>query len=115
MRRLVLWLALLGPALAAAGCRSQALPYEGKSVAELEAMLADPDPTRQAQGAYGLSRLGPEGRLAAPALIDGLKSPSVVVRERCAHALGMVGAAEGVPALAASLRDPEWSVRRHAA
>jgi HEAT repeat protein len=38
-----------------------------------------------------------------------------VVRERCAHALGKVGAAEGVPALTASLRDPEWTVRRHAA
>jgi hypothetical protein len=39
-------------------------PYEGRSVAELEAMLNDPNPTVQAQGAFGLSRHGAE---AAPA------------------------------------------------
>ena len=47
-----------------AGCRSRA-PHEGKSAAQLEAMLRSADPAVQAQGAYGLSRLGAEARPAA--------------------------------------------------
>ena len=45
------------------GCQTRR-PYEGKSAAELERMLRDPDPARQVQGAFGLSRLGPEARHA---------------------------------------------------
>src|SRR5262245_27594009 len=48
-------LALLG----VAGCEGKKqLPHEGKSVAELEKMLASDDPAVQAQGALGLSRQG---------------------------------------------------------
>jgi hypothetical protein len=99
----------------AVGCRSRP-PYEGKSVAELERMLSDSNPTVQAQGAFGLSRLGPEARSAVPALIDALKHDSIV-RQHAALALGKIGpdAREAVPALTDALSDKEWTVRRQAA
>src|SRR5205823_6691615 len=50
--------ALVGLALAV-GCGPKS-PIEGKSAAELEAMLRGGDVTAQAQGALGLSKLGPE-------------------------------------------------------
>jgi hypothetical protein len=43
-----------------AGCRRRSLPHEGKSAAELEAMLHDADPAVRPQGAFGLSLLGPQ-------------------------------------------------------
>ncbi|HKB35515.1 MAG TPA: HEAT repeat domain-containing protein [Gemmataceae bacterium] len=98
------------------GCQSQP-PYEGKSPAQLQKMLRDADPTVQAQGAIGLSKLGAEARDAVPELTDLLKSPDVFARESAAMALGKVGpeAKSAVPALTAALQDPQWSVRRHAA
>jgi len=91
-------------------------PYEGKSVAELQQMLQDPSSTVQAQGAFGLSRLGAEARDAVPALIACLQSETIV-RQNAALALGAIGpdAKEAVPALTKLLQDPEWTVRRHAA
>src|SRR5438132_1682004 len=71
MRQTILLVFLL-PAIFISACRGRA-PYEGKSVAELERMLRDPNPTVQAQGAYGLSRLGSEARSAVPSLIEALK------------------------------------------
>jgi len=94
-------IALVGLAVAV-GCRAKS-PIEGKSAAELEAMLRGGDATAQAQGALGLS--------------DALKSPQPLVRQNAALALGEVGpeAKAAVPALAEALRDPEWVVRRQAA
>jgi HEAT repeat protein len=102
-------------ALTAGACRTKA-PYEGKSVAELERMLHDPSPAVQAQGAFGLGRLGPEARSAVPALIDALKKDAIV-RQNAALALGQIGpdAKEAVPALTEALTDSEWTVRRQAA
>jgi HEAT repeat protein len=102
-------------ALAVAGCRGKS-PYEGKSAAELEAMLRSDDPAVQAQGAYGLSRLGPEARPAVHALIAALKEKTTLVRERAALALGQIGpdARAAVPALAEVLRDPDHLVRKAA-
>jgi HEAT repeat protein len=96
-------------------CRAKA-PYEGKGVAELERMLRDPSPAVQAQGAYGLSRLGPEARSTVPSLIAALKKDTVV-RQHAALALGQIGpeARDAVPALKDALGDSEWTVRRHAA
>jgi HEAT repeats len=87
----------------AAGCQSKP-PYEGKSAAELERMLNGPDPVAQAQGALGLSRLGPAAGDAVPALTAAL-------------ALGEVGppAKAAVPQLAELLKDAQWAVRRQAA
>jgi HEAT repeat protein len=95
-------------------CNSK--PYEGKSVSELEQMLRNPDPAVQAQGAFGLSQMGPAAREAVPALVECLKKESIV-RQKAALALGAIGedASESVPALAELLRDPEWTVRRQAA
>jgi HEAT repeat protein len=97
------------------GCHARP-PYEGKSAARLEAMLKDSSPSVKAQGAYGLSRLGPEARDAIPSLIEALKGDALV-RENAALALGRIGpdAVDAVPALTAALRDSEWSVRRQAA
>src|SRR5436305_8334879 len=65
------------------GCRGKA-PYEGKNAAELEAMLHSDDPAAQAQGAFGLSRLGAEARPAVPALVASLKGKETLVRQRAA-------------------------------
>jgi HEAT repeat protein len=101
--------------LLVAGCGKKP-PYEGRSVAELERMLDDPDPQVQAQGAFGLGRHGAEAAPAVPALARSLRSPEVLVRQQAALALGEIGAAgEAVPALAGALSDSEWSVRRQAA
>ncbi len=108
--RRAIWL-LLGLLL---GCGHRP-PYEGRSVAELEHMLDDPNPTVQAQAAYGLSRHGAESRPALPALTRALRSPDALVRQQTALALGEMGAEEAVPALIEALRDSEWSVRRQAA
>jgi HEAT repeat protein len=96
-------------------CRARA-PYEGKGVAKLERMLQDAKPAVQAQGAYGLSLLGPEARSAVPSLIAALKKDAIV-RQNAALALGQIGPAarDAVPALKEALSDPEWTVRRHAA
>jgi HEAT repeat protein len=103
----------------AAGCGgngSATLRDEGKTVGELRAMLADPDPVVQARGAFGLSRHGPAAAEAVPDLVAKLQSPSALVRQTAALALGAVGpGAAAVPALAAALADPEWEVRRQAA
>src|SRR5271154_5540794 len=64
---------LLALALGVCGCHSRP-GYEGKSVAQLQEMLADSRPAVQIQGAYGLSRLGPEARSAVPALGQALSS-----------------------------------------
>lgn len=106
---------LLIPALVL-GC-SHKPPYEGRSVAELERMLADPSSTVRIQGAYGLSLHGPEARPALPALVDALHSSDTLLRMQAALALGAIGpgARDAVPPLTAALDDPEWSVRRQAA
>jgi HEAT repeat protein len=100
---------------AAAGCGAKA-PYEGKTAAELERMLHDTNPAVQAQGAYGLSLLGPEARDAVPALIEAL-TKETIVRQNAALALGHIGpdAKAAVPALIGALSDSEWTVRRQAA
>jgi hypothetical protein len=99
-----------------ASCRSRP-PYEGKSAAELERMLHDPDQAVQVQGAFGLSRLGPEARDAVPALGEAVRNGEPLVRQNAALALGAIGpdARDAVPALTAALHDPEWAVRRQAA
>src|SRR3984957_2189467 len=62
------------------GCGGPVPPYQGKSAAELERMLRDVNPTVQTEGAIGLARLGPQGRDAAPALIEALTGPHPLVR-----------------------------------
>jgi len=98
--------------------------YQGKSVAELERMVRDPDPAMQVQGAYGLGLQGAEARVAVDALIDALKSEHLPVRQHAAMALGQICAWRDSPdpaarpvvaALTEALRDSEWTVRRHAA
>ena len=69
----------LGALLFAIGCH-RAAPYEGRSVAQLSAMLRDSDPVVQTQGAYGLSRLGPEAKAAVPDLIQVLPGENARVR-----------------------------------
>ncbi len=92
-------------------------PYEGRSVPELERMLADPDPKVQVQGAFGLSLKGAEAQTATPALIRALASPDALVRQQSCVALGNIGspAEQAAPALITALTDPEWVVRRQAA
>src|SRR5262249_50272886 len=102
--------------LIGAGYRSKA-PYEGKSLTELERMLRDTNPKVQAQGAYGLSRLGPGARPAVPALREALGNTDPLVRQYAALALMQIGpeAQEVIPALIEALRDTEWAVQRQAA
>jgi HEAT repeat protein len=107
-------IAMTGLLLLSIGC-SRKPPYEGRSVAELERMLADPKPSVQAQGAFGLGLLGEKAKPAVPALVRALGSPDTLVRQQAALSLGQIGDAEAVPALATALRDKEWTIRRQAA
>jgi hypothetical protein len=104
------------PALIFLGCKGKP-PYEGRSVSELQRMLADPDPKVQAQGAFGLSLKGAEAEPATPALIKATASSDALVRQQACIALGKIGpvAKEATPALTTALADPEWVVRRQAA
>jgi HEAT repeat protein len=88
---------------------------EGKSPTDLRAMLADPDATVRARGAFGLSRAGAVD--AVPQLADLLRDPDPLVRQNAALALGSAGptAAPAVPGLTTALGDSEWAVRRQAA
>jgi HEAT repeat protein len=118
MRTLISWrvVPVLLAALLLVSCQKK-LPYEGKSVAELEAMLRDPSPTVRVQGAHGLAKLKAEAEPAVPALAEALEAPEQLVRQHAARALGEVGpvARDAVPALTKTLSDPEWAVRRQAA
>jgi len=107
---------LLAMALSISSCRHKP-PYEGKSVAQLERMLHDPDPIVQVQGAHGLGLYGAEARVAVPALKDALKSEHLQVRQKVAQTLGLIGpdARDAVPDLTNALADREWTVRRNAA
>lgn len=107
----ILLLALILP-----GCGRKP-PYEGRSVPELERMLADPDPKVQVQGAFGLSLKGAEAQQATPDLIRALTSSNALVRQQACVALGAIGplAEQATPALITALADPEWVVRRQAA
>jgi HEAT repeat protein len=107
---------LAAVAVLAPGC-SHKPPYEGRSVADLQRMLDDPNPTVRVQGAQGLSEHGAEARPAAPALAKALQSSDALLRQHAALALGAIGpdARDAVPALTGALDDPEWSVRRQAA
>jgi HEAT repeat protein len=98
------------------GC-SHKPPYEGRSVAELEKMLADPNQAVRVQGAHGLSLHGAEARPAVPALMKALQSSDALLRMQAALALEKIGpdARDAVPDLIAALDDSEWSVRRQAA
>jgi HEAT repeat protein len=99
-----------------AGCGGGA-PYEGKSVAELETMLADPSPAVQAQGAHGLALKGADARSAVPALIGILQKGEPIAQEQAALALGKIGpdAKEAIPALTEALKNSAWTVQRQAA
>jgi HEAT repeat protein len=92
-------------------------PYEGRSVAELEKMLADPSLAVRVQGAQGLSLHGAEAGPAVPALAQALQSSDGLLRMQAALALEKIGlgAREAVTPLIVALDDPEWSVRRQAA
>ncbi len=92
-------------------------PYEGKSVAQLEAMLKSSEPAKQVQGCYGLALGGEKSGPAVPALIELLHSPNTLLRQNAALALGKIGPAAGaaVPALTQTLSDSDWRVRRQAA
>jgi hypothetical protein len=104
-------------ALAAAGCGNRGLPHEGKSVAQLQEMVASDNPAAQAQGALGLSVHGAQSRPAVESLVALLGSPRADVRRQSALALGKIGpdATDAVPGLTGLLDDPEWTVRRQAA
>lgn len=64
-----------------------------------------------------LGNIGPAAAEAVPALIDALKDPDEIVRQKAAQALENIGpaAAEALPALTDALEDPDEIVRRCAA
>ncbi len=99
------------------GCGGGRPSFEGKSIEELETMLADADPKVQAQGAYGLGQKGREAVAAVPGLVKALGSNDTQVRQYAARALGRIGpeARAAVPALVEALRTPPWMVQRQAA
>jgi HEAT repeat protein len=108
------WLILL---VTACGCGQPTPPHEGKTVAQLIAMLDDPKANVQAQGALGLSLHGEAAKEAVPRLTALLESPEALVRRQAALALGKVGpeARTAVPSLVKLLTHDDWSMRRQAA
>jgi HEAT repeat protein len=105
----------LGLLLLADGC-SRTPPYQGRTVAQLQEMLDNPDTTVQANGALGLSQHGPEALPAAARLAELLQSPARLVRQNAALALARIGPeGDAVAALTEALDDPDWPVRRQAA
>jgi HEAT repeat protein len=110
---MIVGLLLLAPF--ALGCGQQSL--EKRSVADLERMLDDPNPTVQAQAAFGLGQHGPEAATAVPALMKALSSQNALVRQNSCLALGDIGqpaALQATRALVEVTSDPEWAVRRQA-
>ena len=107
--RLVLIGALV---LVLVGCAGKPA-HQGRSLAQLQRMLADPDPRIQSQGAHGLGLLGEEAAPAVAALAKALKAADPRVREEAARALGEIGpeAATAAAELAALLTDHELEVR----
>lgn len=74
--------------------------------------LADLEETTRVVGSIALQNIGEP---AVPYLIDALTAaPSVDIRLNAAYALGEIGKPLDtiIPALIASLTDPEWNVRR---
>ena len=73
--------------------------------------LTDPEETIRVIGSVALQNIGEP---AVPYLIDALTAPSAEIRLNAAYALGEIGAPLDIimPALIASLTDPEWNVRR---
>ena len=73
--------------------------------------LTDPEETIRVVGSVALQNIGEP---AVPYLIDALTAPSSEIRLNAAYALGEIGTPLDtiVPALIASLTDPEWNVRR---
>lgn len=116
VRRKTGWVAL-AVLTAVLGSCSRKLPYEGKSAAELEDMLAAEDAKTRARGAYGLGQDPAKAREAIPALIEALGNRDAEVREYAARALGTAGpdARAAVPALTKALEDASWTVQRQAA
>jgi len=114
MKRLVI--AALVMHLAVVGCRSRKLPHEGKSVAELERMLATAIRVPRRKERWAGSAWG-RGRAGGPALFDGWRARTLWCDKQCALALGKIGPAarSAVPGLMRALNDPEWAVRRQAA
>jgi HEAT repeat protein len=101
----------------ACGCGRPAPPHEGKTVAQLRAMLDDARPAVQAQGALGLSLHREKAGEAVPRLTELLDSPDGLVRRQSVLALGKVGAEArpSLPSLVKLLNHDDWATRRQAA
>jgi HEAT repeat protein len=101
----------------ACGCGQPSPPHEGKTVAQLCAMLDDARPSVQAQGALGLSLHGEKAGQAVPRLTALLESDDALVRRQSALALGKVGAEArpSLPSLVKLLNHDDWATRRQAA
>jgi HEAT repeat protein len=96
---------------------AQALGKMGeKGIFQLAAALEHESKTVRWNGAYGLSKAGPEAKIALPALIRNLESKDQSGRYFAAVALGKIGpdAKEAVWALKKALKDEDESVRMEA-
>jgi HEAT repeat protein len=74
-------------------------------------------PLLHRQSAAALGELGPEAKIAVPALIGALKNEDARVRQAAAEALGKIGpdAHKAVPSLHQALKDTDSAVSAAAA
>jgi HEAT repeat protein len=91
--------------------------HEGRPLTYWIDQLRAGNSDQRAQAATALGVMGPEARLAVPALATALRDETNTVRLQAALALFKIGpeSRPAVPALAEALRDPEPAIRFEAA
>jgi HEAT repeat protein len=76
--------------------------------------LQDRDPARRRAAAYGLAEIARGGPAPVRELTAALDDGQADVRVQAAFALAWQNSTQGVPVLAAALKDPEWELRQRA-
>jgi HEAT repeat protein len=86
------------------------------AIPELVKHLQDPQSTDRGEAAEALGRIGPDAKVAVPALLAALKDRQHLTPVRAAEALWFVAKHElAIPMLTGALKDPDPTTRCHAA